>query len=85
MKGVLEGDFDFETQGVEADDLGGRKGKVGGHEDQAAAVGMDDGDKTHEAAGGTPEQIAGGPLEGDIVFTVGGAGHRLECGVEQIA
>ena len=58
VKGVLEGEFDFEAQGIEADDLGGRQRKVGGHEDQAAAGGMDDGDETHEAAGGAPEQIA---------------------------
>src|ERR1700678_592607 len=58
IESLLEGDFDFEAQGVEAYDLSGTERQVGGHEDETAAGGMDDNDEAHEAAGGTPEQIA---------------------------
>jgi hypothetical protein len=38
--------------------------------DQAAACGMDDRDETHQAASGTPEQILGSPLQGDVAFVL---------------
>src|ERR1700678_3604783 len=83
VEGLLEGDFDFETQGIEADDLGWGERQIGGHEDQAAAGGMDDGDEAHEAAGGAPEQIARDPLQPDTLLAVGGALHGFQGEVEE--
>lgn len=85
VESLLEGDLDFEAQGVEADDLGRAERQVGGHEDKAAAGGMDDGDEAHEAAGGTPEQIARGPPHADTLFAVSGALHGLQGRIKQVA
>lgn len=84
MESVLEGDLDFEAKGVEPDNLGSGERQVGGHEDQAAAGRMDDGDKTNHAASRSPEQIAGGPLQGDVGLAVSGTGHRLKDRIEEL-
>src|SRR5476651_1677661 len=44
VEGVLEREFDFEAQGVEADDLRGRERAIGRQEQDPAAGRMDDGD-----------------------------------------
>jgi len=85
VESLLEGDLDFEAQGVEADDLGRAERQVGGHEDKAAAGGMDDGDEAHEAAGGTPEQIARGPPHADTLFAVSGALHGLQGRIKPVS
>lgn len=58
------------------DDLG-----IGGGEALQEALG----DEAHEAAGGTPEQIARGPLHADTLFAVSGALHGLQGSIEQVA
>ena len=63
----------------------GRERQIGGHEDKAAAGGMDDGDEAHEAAGGPPEQISRGPLHADTLFAVSGALHGLQGRIEETA
>ena len=57
VESVLEGEFDFEAQGVEADNLGGREREIGRQEKDWAAGRMEDGDQAHQATGGTPQQI----------------------------
>jgi len=85
VEGLLEGDLDFEAQGVEANNLGRRERQIAGHEDKAAAGGMDDGDEAHKALGGAPEQIARGPPHADTLFAVSGALHGLKWLFEQSA
>src|SRR3990172_4451404 len=48
VKGLLEGDFDFEAYAVELDDLEARERKVRGHEDYFSSLGMEDGDEADE-------------------------------------
>ena len=52
---LLEGNLNFEAQGIEAQDFQFGQLQVGGHKDDASTVRMDDQDKAHQAAGGVPQ------------------------------
>ena len=53
--GMLEGDFDFEAQAIEADDVQRLQGQVGAHQQDGAALGMQDGDEADEDADRAPQ------------------------------
>jgi hypothetical protein len=48
LAGLLEGNLNFETHALEADDGQWIKGRGGGKENPTAAMGMDHGNQTHQ-------------------------------------
>ena len=78
--GLFEGDFDFEAQAIDADDVQGFQGKVGAHQQDGAALRMKDGDEADEDADGTPQQIRAAEAEDDSLLAIDGAGRLLEAG-----
>src|SRR3990167_6551029 len=68
VKGLLEGDFDFEADAVELDDLKARERKVRGHEDYFPSIGMNDGDKADEDSHRPPNEIDDPILDLNILF-----------------
>jgi len=57
VEGLFETDLVFEAQGVEPDDLRGRKGEVRAQQKNFSALGMHDGDEAHESSRRAPEQV----------------------------
>src|SRR6516165_2720822 len=77
--GLLEGDFDFEAQAIDADDVQGLQSKVSAHQQDGAALGMKDGDEADEDADGAPQQIRAAEVEGHCLLAIDGPGCLLEA------
>src|SRR2546428_4936517 len=54
-KRLLERDFDFESQAIEADDVQWGQGEVGAHQQDGAALRMEYHDEADEDADGAPQ------------------------------
>jgi hypothetical protein len=80
IEGLLEGDFDFESEPIDAKDIQGREGQIRSHEDFGAVLGVEDQDKADQNAHGVPKQIEGTIPDHDLGFPVGGAGGLDEGG-----
>ena len=78
VDGLLEGHFDFESQAIEADDVERSQGRVGAHQQDGAALGVEYGDEADEDAGGAPQQVGGAELELEILVAIDGAERFLE-------
>lgn len=74
----FEGDFDFESQSVEADDFQGRQAQVRAQENDPSSGGVNDGDKSDEDAHGSPQQVEGSELDFDPSVGVNGAGGSVQ-------
>ena len=75
---LLERVFDLEAQAVETNDLDGRQGSVGAHQEAGASGGMDHGHEAHEPAGRAPQQVADLILDDHPALAVDGAVGLLE-------
>ena len=75
---LLEGQFDLESQAIDADDIQGTQCHVGGHQQDGAATRMRYGDEADEDADGSPEQVGGAKPEGDPLLAINGTGRFLE-------
>jgi hypothetical protein len=73
VNGLLEGKLDFEPQAVEPDDVGRIEAEVGGQEDALAPCRMIDEDESDNYPHGSPEQVEGAEVEGDILLSIDGA------------
>ena len=71
--------FDLEAQAVEANDLDGRQGSVGAHQEARSSRGMDHGHEAHEAAGRAPQQVADLILDDHLALAVDGTVGLLEA------
>lgn len=71
-KCLLERDFDFEANSVEADDVDGWEKQVGGKENYFPAGGVINSNETDDAGEGLPKQVDGEVAEGDVGFVVDG-------------
>ena len=80
IKGLLEGDFDFESEPIDSKDVQRGEGQIGGHEDFGSMLGVDDQDKADQNAHGAPKKIDGTIPYRDMGFTVGRAGCLDEAG-----
>lgn len=80
IEGLFEGDFDFESESIDSKDVEGGEGQIGGHEDFGTMLRVEDEDKADQNADGTPQQIDGTILYGDMGFPIGGAGGFDEAG-----
>ena len=80
IESLLEGDFDFESESIDAKDVQGGQGQIRGHEDFGSVLGVDDQDKSDEDTHGTPKKINGTIPYRDMGFSVGWAGGRDETG-----
>jgi hypothetical protein len=70
--------LNFESQGIDADDVEGGKGQVRAHQQDGAAMGMEYGDEADEDAGGAPQQVGGPEAESHILLAIDGAERFLE-------
>ena len=80
IEGLLERDFDFESEPVESKDVHRQQGQIGGHEDLGTMLGVDDQDKADQNAHGSPKKIDGTISYRDLGFTIGRAGGLDEAG-----
>ena len=71
--GLFEGEFDFETQAVEANDFRSCETQVGRHQKNSSTGGMLYGHKTDDNSDGTPEQVEALKLEGNAGLRIDGA------------
>ena len=69
---LLERMLDFEAQAVEANDLDGRQGSIGAHQQAGASGGMDHRDEAHEPAGRAPQQVAYLILDDHLALAIDG-------------
>jgi len=59
VEGLFEGDFDFESESIDAEDVQGGEGQIRGHEDFGSMLGVEDQDEADHNAHGSPKQIDG--------------------------
>jgi hypothetical protein len=78
VEGLLEGDFDLESQAIEADNVQGGQGQVRAHRQDGDALRMEYDDEADEDADGAPQQVGGPEAEGHTLLAIGGAGRFLE-------
>ena len=69
-EGAFKRDFDFETNAVESDDVDGRKGEVGAHQETLTACGMMDGNKSNDESKRLPDEIQRAVKECDTCFAI---------------
>jgi len=75
VEGLFKGDFDFESEAIDAEDVQGREGQIRGHEDFGSMLGVEDQDKADHDAHGSPKQIDGAIPYGHLGFPIGRAGE----------
>ena len=63
VHGVLKGEFDFEPQAVEPDDVERIEAEVGGQEDALAPCRVIDEDEADKDSHGSPEQVEGAEVQ----------------------
>ena len=80
VNGLLEREFDFESQAVDPDDIDRVEAEIGGHEDALSSAGMIDEDKAHEGSDRSPEQIERAKVQPHALLCIDGAGRRLHGG-----
>src|SRR6202162_3870977 len=69
--------FDLEAQAIETNDVDGTQGGIRAHEQASPPCGMNDGDKTDEQPGRTPQQINNTIAKRDVAFAVNRTGNLL--------
>ena len=75
---LLEGQFDLESQAIDANDIQGTQCPVGRHQQDGAATRMRYGDEADEDPYGSPEQVGGAKPEGNPLLAIDGTGRLLE-------
>ena len=70
MSRRLEADFNFESEGIEGDDINGTEGQIGSHEDNVSAEGVGNEDKADDTLSGSPEQIESAVRDRLVVLTI---------------
>jgi hypothetical protein len=76
--GLLEGQFNFESQAIDADDVEEGKCPVRTHQQDSAAMGMEYRNEADEDVGRAPQQIGGLESESHILLAIDGAERFLE-------
>jgi len=71
IEGLLEGDFDFESEPIDSKDVQWEQGQIRGHEDFRSVLGVDDQDEADQNSHGTPKKI-----DGTIPYEDMGIHHR---------
>ena len=75
MEGLLERHFDLEAQTIDANDVDGGQGEVGGHQQDDAALRMENHYEADEDANGAPQQIGGWEAEDYVLLAIDGTGR----------
>ena len=70
MSRRLEADFNFESEGIESDDINGTEGQIGSHEDDVSGEGVGNEDKADDALSRSPEQIESAVRNLLVVLTI---------------
>ena len=74
VHGLTEPELDSESITVEHEDLEWSKSKVGGKQEDGAAIRMAYDDEAHQTRRRAPDQIKATIAQGDVVFPIDGAG-----------
>ena len=80
VEGLFEGDFDFESESIDAEDVQGGEGQIRSHEDFGSMLRVEDQDKADQNAYGSPKQIDGTISYCNMGFPIGWAGAFDEAG-----
>jgi hypothetical protein len=80
IEGLLEGDFDFESESIDSKDVQWGERQIGGQEDFPSVLGVDDQEKADRNAYGTPEEIEGPIPNCDLGFPIRRAGRFEKIG-----
>src|SRR5438477_12531056 len=78
MEGLLERQFDLESQAIDVDDVRRGQGQVRAHQQDGAALRMEYHDEADEDADGAPQQVGSPKADNHVLLAIDRAGYLPE-------